>query len=204
MICSAAETFRRHGNLAARVHLRVRLGANVLRPKMNSFENVLLSLRRAGFVLLQRTASANREGERGGPLSLRIDTNTRRGADKRFSQHKEHGWGLFNQSWRDFRRKLLVWPNIFYNTPPKYPISIPHKSVFSHYFMFPIFCPSFSLNQIHFLRSTTVFQRTTRTDASQVPPDAPEQWLHSWQISPPPRLKNLIGHWTAALSVLSV
>lgn len=79
-------------------------GANVLQQKMNSFAigRRARSLRRAGFVPLQRAVSANKEGEHGAPLSLWIDTNRRRGADKRFSQHKEHGWGLLNQSRCDY------------------------------------------------------------------------------------------------------
>lgn len=50
-------------------------GANVLQQKMNSFEigRHALSLRRAGFVPLQRTVSANKEGERGGRSAEPLD-----------------------------------------------------------------------------------------------------------------------------------
>lgn len=73
------------------------------------------------------------------------------------------------------------------------------NSVFLCSFMMNDFSLSFlsppplrpQLNQIHFLCRTTVFKRTARTDACQVFPDAPKQWLHSWQI---PLILNLIRH----------
>lgn len=79
------------------------------------------------------------------------------------------------------------------------------NSVFSCSFMMDdfslsLFFPS-QLNQIHFLCKTTVFKRTARTDACQVFPDAPKQWLHSWQI---PLILNLIRHLTVAYSILCV
>lgn len=67
-------------------------------------------------------------------------------------------------------------------------------------FSLSLFFPS-QLNQIHFLCKTTVFKRTARTDACQVFPDAPKQWLHSWQI---PLILNLIRHLTVAYSILCV
>lgn len=67
------------------------------------------------------------------------------------------------------------------------------------FFSLSFFFFSSSVNQINFLHRTTAFKKTTRADACQVFPDAPKQWLHSWQI---PLILNLIRHRTVAYSVL--